>query len=84
MSRQSSDDDDCAFSLAAATYNSHSSDIVDVPIGFLNKAQSECDHTRNATSNAAHSCDSQPVSCGSVVGARQQVSGRESRSRGGE
>ena len=43
----------CSFPAAAA-YNSHSSHVVDVPIGFLDNAQAECDHDRHAASNAAH------------------------------
>ena len=61
QSGQSSDDDDGELSPAAATYKSHGPDIVDVLIDFLKKAQDECDHTRNADSNAAHSCDAPAV-----------------------
>ena len=48
---------------------------VAVPVAFLDKAQSECDHTRHATSNTAHGCDAHSG------GAKQQVS--YGRSRGG-
>ena len=55
QSRQSSDDDDGELSApAAATYKSHSSDIVDVLNDLLDKAQTELDDTRHAESNAAH------------------------------
>ena len=55
QSRQSSDDDDGELSApAAATYKSHSSDIVDVLNDLLDKAQTELDDTRHAESSAAH------------------------------
>ena len=66
QSQQPSDDDDCELSLAAATYKSHSSDAVGVPIDFLDEAQATCDHTRHADSIAAHSCDAQAVSRGTT------------------
>ena len=54
-SRKSSDDDDGELSApAAATYKSHSSDIVDVLNELLDKAQTEFDDTRHAESSAAH------------------------------
>ena len=43
QSQQSSEDDDGELSLAAATYNSHSSHIVEVPVDFLDTALSGCD-----------------------------------------
>ena len=61
QSQQSSDDYDGELSVAAATYNGHSSQPVAVPVAFLDTAHSECDHTRHAASNAAHSCDGQAV-----------------------
>ena len=55
QSRQSSDDDDGELSApAAATYRSHSSDIIDVLNDLLGKAQSKLDDTRHAESHAAH------------------------------
>ena len=59
--QQSSDDEDGELCLLAAIYNSHNCHNVEVPVDFLDKAQSECDHTRHAASNAAHSCDAQAV-----------------------
>ena len=61
QSQQSSDDHDGELSVAAATCNSHSSQLVAVPAAFLDNAQFECDHTRHAASNAAHSCYGQAV-----------------------
>ena len=61
QSQQSSDDYDGELSVAAATSNSHSSQTVAVPVAFLDNAQFECDHTRHAASNAAHSCYGQAV-----------------------
>ena len=59
QSQQSSDDCDGELSVAPATYNSHSSQTVAVSVAFLDKAKSECDHTRHAASNTAQSCDAQ-------------------------
>ena len=55
QSRQSSDDDDCELSApAAATYKSHSSDIIDVFNDLLDKVQTQLDETRHSVASAAH------------------------------
>ena len=55
QSRQASDDDVSDLSApAAAAYVSHSSDIVDVLNGLLDKAEAQLDETRHADLNAAH------------------------------
>ena len=55
QSRQSSVDDDGELSApAAATYKSHSSDIVHVFNDLLDKAQTQIDDTRHSVASAAH------------------------------
>ena len=55
QSRSSSNDDDVELSApVVVACKSHSSNIVDVLSGLLDKAQTELDDTRHAESNAAH------------------------------
>ena len=57
QSLQSDDAQDGELSAhVAATYISHCFDTVDKLIDFLDKAQTECDHSCRAELNAAHSC----------------------------
>ena len=54
QSRPSSNDDDDELSAVVVACKSHSSNIVDVLIDLLDRAQTELDDTRHAESNAAH------------------------------